>query len=219
MYPDRRYLTFPASLLLAALLLMTLATTNLRLFFSLDYIDWRYSRLQKTGAMASEWPTAATAAPVLRFIDGDLGALPGLTKDESSHLIDVRAVRSAAYSSTLAGTTAILLMSLALITTIGRRGFTRLVHQAALMAAALLALALLVATIDFNLIFDSGHALVFATDTWLFDADTTLMRLFPPVFWRGAVSDLSFLTLIELAAITVFTSMLDRAPGERQAGD
>ncbi len=207
---DRRYLTFPTSLLLAIILLMTLATANLRILFSLNYIDWRYERLQETGALAPEWPTVTAAAPILSFINNDLNALPGLTERETSHLVDVRTIRTRAYSSTLAGAAALVIAALLLTATSSRRQFARLLRQATLGAAALLGLALLASMIDFNWIFDSGHALVFAPDTWLFNSDSTLMRLFPPPFWRSAVSDLAFLTLFELAAITGLTYVFDR---------
>jgi len=219
MNPDRRYPTFPASLLLAILLLMTLATANLRILFSLNYIDWRYGRLQEAGALSPEWPTAAAAAPVLGFINNDLDALPGLTDREESHLADVRTIRARAYSSTLAGGAALMITILLLTAASGRQQLAGFMRQAALTAAGLLGLALLASMIDFSWIFDSGHALVFAPDTWLFDADSTLMRLFPPAFWRSAVSDLAFLTLIELAAITGFTYVFDREPSERPDDD
>ncbi len=219
MNPNRRYLTFPASLLLAIILLMTLATANLRILFSLNYIDWRYERLQEAGVLAPEWPTAAAAAPVLDFISNDLDTLPGLTDREASHLADVRTVRARAYSSTLVGAAALMITMLLLTAASGRQQLAGLLRRAALAAATLLGFALLASMIDFNWIFDSGHALIFAPDTWLFDADSTLIRLFPPAFWRSATSDLAFLTLIELAAITGFTYVFDREPGKRQNDD
>lgn len=50
--------------------------------------------------------------------------------------------------------------------------------------------------VSFDTLFDRFHRLFFADGTWLFDQSSTLIRLFPLVFWRDAFALVLIFTLL-----------------------
>ncbi len=59
---------------------------------------------------------------------------------------------------------------------------------------------------SFDTLFDRFHRLFFADGTWLFDQSSTLIRLFPFVFWRDAFA----LVLIFALVVGILLVLLTR---------
>ena len=59
--------------------------------------------------------------------------------------------------------------------------------------------------VSFNTLFDRFHRLFFADGTWLFYESSTLIRLFPLVFWRDAFALVLIFTLLVAILLVVIT--------------
>lgn len=117
-----------------------------------------------------------------------------MTPDAVVHLDDVRRVIAAANLLTL------VLAATALIWVVVRGRRDRPLLADALRAAAVIiggsvALAVLVATLDFDSFFSAFHGLFFEPGTWTFPSDSVLIRLFPEPFWTSAGLAWGVLTL------------------------
>jgi integral membrane protein (TIGR01906 family) len=204
---------------LCVLLLLILATANLRIIISQNYIDWRYSRLQEAGTADRIWPTTEATRPVLEYVLHQRDKLPGLTKRERSHMADVRSVVDQAFTANLAALAILILTVLILRRSWPKSHFWRQFTSAALMAVGLLIGLLLALQLDFNRIFNGWHSLLFTPGSWFFSPDSTLIRLFPLDFWVGAAGDWVLLTLIETIMIGIgFSICLYRATRGKAAG-
>lgn len=118
-----------------------------------------------------------------------------------SHLLDVRAVISAARLATGA---AALLLALYVSVTIATHQLDRL--SAGLRAAVALlvgsvVLALIAAFADFEWLFTRFHGLFFRSGTWTFAADSMLIRLFPEPFWVASGASWAALVLLSAALL------------------
>jgi len=59
--------------------------------------------------------------------------------------------------------------------------------------------------VSFDTLFDRFHRLFFADGTWLFDQSSTLIRLFPLVFWRDAFALVLIFTLLIGILLVILT--------------
>jgi hypothetical protein len=114
---------------------------------------------------------------------------PAFDRAAVSHLLDVRAVMSAARIAT--GVTALLLAVLVVVCILlGDLDllWTSMKWGAAAVAACVV-LAALAAVTNFDSFFAAFHGLFFKAGTWTFASDSLLIRLFPERFWEvsGAI--------------------------------
>ena len=118
------------------------------------------------------------------------------TESELSHMLDVKEVVQGA----LLAWYIIIGLSVAIL------GWFLIMAQwssllQALRAGGWVTLGLIVALlifllVSFDTLFDRFHRLFFADGTWLFDQSSTLIRLFPLVFWRDAFALVLIFTLL-----------------------
>ena len=108
------------------------------------------------------------------------------TAAELSHMQDVKRVVQGAL---LAWYAVIGLSAAALIwfMVMGQWGaFRKVIAAGGWVTSALIVGLLVFLLVSFETLFDRFHRIFFADGTWLFDPSSTLIRLFPFVFWRDA---------------------------------
>ena len=118
------------------------------------------------------------------------------TESELSHMVDVKEVVQRA----LLAWYIVIGLSVAMLAwfiIMGQWSSLRHAFQAGGWVTLTLIGALLVfLIISFDTLFDRFHQLFFASGTWLFDESSTLIRLFPFVFWRDAFALVLIFTLV-----------------------
>ena len=131
------------------------------------------------------FPPGVTAPP------GSCAATPGcgsvFNPREISHLEDVRSALRAATAvwwASAAVLTATLAMALRRATTITL--FQLALARGCWLTLAIIAVILAASLVSFLPLFDAFHAVLFASGTWVFPFEDTLIRLFPERFWRDA---------------------------------
>jgi integral membrane protein (TIGR01906 family) len=129
-------------------------------------------------------------------VDGDGQTLPaqvdgrdGFDEAAVSHLIDVRRVIAA---SRIASGVLALLLALGLAIEVAHKRTDRIADTllaGAIWSVALVVLAVVAATMDFESFFSAFHGLFFSAGTWTFSYDSLLIQTFPEPFWvtAGAV--------------------------------
>lgn len=127
------------------------------------------------------------------------------TESELSHMVDVKQVVQGA----LLAWYIIIGLSVAIL------GWFLIMAQwsslrQALRAGGWVTLGLIVALlifllVSFDTLFDRFHRLFFADGTWLFDQSSTLIRLFPLVFWRDAFALVLIFTLLIGILLVILT--------------
>lgn len=125
-----------------------------------------------------------------------------------SHLLDVRTVIIAARSATGA---AALLLAVYVSAVIATHRLGRLragLRAAAGMLVGAVVLALFAAFADFEWLFTRFHALFFTSGTWMFPADSMLIRLFPERFWVASGACWAALVLLSAALLAVVARRL-----------
>lgn len=133
---------------------------------------------------------------------------PAFDEAAVSHLLDVRAVISAARLVTGA---AALLLALYVSTVIATHHIGRLrsgLRAAAVILAGAVVAALLAAFSDFEWLFTRFHGLFFQGGTWTFPADSMLIRLFPEPFWVASGASWAALVLLSAALLAAVAQWL-----------
>ena len=127
------------------------------------------------------------------------------TESELSHMLDVKEVVQGA----LLAWYVIIGLSVAILgwfLIMGQWSSMRQAFQAGGWVTLSLIGALLVfLVISFDTLFTRFHQLFFAEGTWLFDESSTLIRLFPFVFWRDAFALVLIFTLLVGILLVVVT--------------
>ena len=118
------------------------------------------------------------------------------TESELSHMLDVKNV----VQSALLAWYILIGLSVAILGWFLIMGQWSSMRQA-LQAGGWVTLGLIVAllvflVVSFDTLFTKFHQLFFAEGTWLFDESSTLIRLFPFVFWRDAFALVLIFTLL-----------------------
>lgn len=139
---------------------------------------------------------------------------PAFDSGAVSHLMDVRAVISAARLAT--GIVALLLATYTgLCVMRGRVDRLRAgMRVAALLCGIVVVLAAAAALTDFSRFFAGFHGLFFKSGTWTFPADSLLIRLFPERFWAASGAAWGGLVFIGAGAL-LLASRLTRAAQAR----
>lgn len=127
------------------------------------------------------------------------------TESELSHMLDVKKV----VQNALLAWYIIIGLSVAILgwfLIMGQWGSMRQAFQAGGWVTLGLISALLVFLfVSFDTLFTRFHQLFFADGTWLFDESSTLIRLFPFVFWRDAFAlVLTFTLLVGIMLVVIF---------------
>jgi len=127
------------------------------------------------------------------------------TESELSHMLDVKKV----VQNALLAWYIIIGLSVAFLgwfLIMGQWGSMRQAFQAGGWVTLGLISALLVfLLVSFDTLFTRFHQLFFADGTWLFDESSTLIRLFPFVFWRDAFAlVLTFTLLVGILLVVIF---------------
>jgi len=134
--------------------------------------------------------------------------LPAFDRAAVQHLLDVRAVLSAARLATGA---AALLLALYVGTCLARRRFGPLVagmRGGALLVVGIVLAGGLAALGDFESFFVWFHSIFFRAGTWTFPADSLLIRLFPERFWEASGAVWAVLSLLGAVALLVAARLL-----------
>lgn len=127
------------------------------------------------------------------------------TESELSHMADVKEVVQRA----LLAWYIILGLSVAMLVwflVMGQWSAMRKAFQAGgWVTFGLISALLIFLAVSFDTLFTRFHQLFFAEGTWLFDESSTLIRLFPFVFWRDAFAlVLTFTLLIGIILALIF---------------
>ncbi len=127
------------------------------------------------------------------------------TESELSHMLDVKEVVQGA----LLAWYIIIGLSVAILgwfLIMAQWSSLRQAFQAGGWVILGLILALLIfLLVSFDTLFDRFHRLFFADGTWLFDQSSTLIRLFPLVFWRDAFALVLLFTLLAGILLVLIT--------------
>jgi integral membrane protein (TIGR01906 family) len=158
----------------------------------------------------------AVALAVRDFsLGNDNAALPlgtdyreAITPDAVSHLLDVRTVFIAAEVACVLVLAALIILA---VMTVRRFGAGQLARPLIIGGAVPLAAAVLlgmVIALDFSAFFTWMHGLFFASGTWVFPADSLLIRALPldfwlscAVVWAGGMALLCLLSIVEGALL------------------
>ena len=128
------------------------------------------------------------------------------TESELSHMVDVKEVVQGA----LLAWYIIIGLSVAILgwfLIMGQWSLLRQAFQAGgWVTLGFIGALLIFLLVSFDTLFDRFHRLFFADGTWLFDQSSTLIRLFPFVFWRDAFA----LVLIFALVIGILLVLLTR---------
>jgi integral membrane protein (TIGR01906 family) len=128
------------------------------------------------------------------------------TESELSHMVDVKEVVQGA----LLAWYIIIGLSVAMLgwfLIMGQWSSLRQAFQAGgWVTLGFIGALLIFLLVSFDTLFDSFHRLFFADGTWLFDQSSTLIRLFPFVFWRDAFA----LVLIFALVVGILLVLLTR---------
>ncbi len=128
------------------------------------------------------------------------------TESELSHMVDVKEVVQGA----LLAWYIIIGLSVAILgwfLIMGQWSLLRQAFQAGgWVTLGFIGALLIFLLVSFDTLFDRFHRLFFADGTWLFDQSSTLIRLFPFVFWRDAFA----LVLIFALVVGILLVLLTR---------
>jgi integral membrane protein (TIGR01906 family) len=156
----------------------------------------------------AEQVRAFVADPAESTLPEQVDGRPGFDVSAVSHLADVRRVITAAQYATWV--LAILLgiwLGVALA-----RGHQRHVGHAllagAVWCAALIFLAALAGTLNFDALFTAFHGLFFAAGTWMFASDSLLIQTFPEQFWATAAALWAGLILLGAVGLAAGSHLL-----------
>jgi integral membrane protein (TIGR01906 family) len=133
---------------------------------------------------------------------------PGFDQAAVSHLLDVRRVISGAR---LATGVAALLLAVYVGWCLSRRRFAVLARGmlvAAIFLTVAIVLAVFFALTSFDELFITFHGLFFAPGTWMFPADSLLIRLFPERFWEASGAAWAGMSLIGAGLLAAAARML-----------
>jgi integral membrane protein (TIGR01906 family) len=136
---------------------------------------------------------------------------PGFDSAAVSHLLDVRMVMSAARLAT--GASALLLALFVAASLVPHR-FEPLwssMRWGAVLVVVLVVLAVAAASTNFDAFFAAFHGLFFKAGTWMFPADSLLIRLFPERFWEAAGAVWGALSLIAAGILASAAHLLRTA--------
>lgn len=132
------------------------------------------------------------------------------TESELSHMFDVKEVVQGA----LLAWYIVVGLSVAMLgwfMIMGQWSSMRLAFQSGgWVTLGLIGALLIFLLVSFDTLFTRFHQLFFADGTWLFDESSTLIRLFPFVFWRDAFALVLIFTL--LIGILLVVLMRERKP-------
>ena len=178
-------------------LLVFSLTANLYLLLSPTYVNWQYSRLGENGQAAYAERKTDTLA-IVAYLRGRTEKLPSMGLRERRHLTDVKAVFAFGFLAFKASLFLIIVALLGVARLESQPKIPNIFRFVALSAVAGVS-ALLVAfsamLANFDWAFERFHRLFFAGDSWLFTADSLLIRLFPLQFWIRAGLHWALLTM------------------------
>jgi len=140
------------------------------------------SRMLAVAEMVRVFVVDPDAPPLPVTVDGR----PGFDAGAVSHLADVRGVLSGA--RTITGVLA-LLLAIVIGFEIARKRTDRIadaLFAGAIASVALVLLAVVAATSNFDAFFSAFHGLFFKAGTWTFYSDSLLIQTFPEPFWMIA---------------------------------
>jgi len=139
------------------------------------------------------------------------------TESELSHMVDVKEVVQRA----LLAWYIVIGLSVAMLgwfIIMGQWSSMRHAFQAGGWVTLTLISALLVfLAVSFDTLFTRFHQLFFASGTWLFDESSTLIRLFPFVFWRDAFALVLIFTLVIGILLVLLTRKHKAKPAHVEA--
>jgi len=184
-----------------------LLLSNVRLLMTSAFLQYEYSRPDfpaATGLSSTE--RMAIAQTTLDYVTGqaDLETLRRLPyrEKEVQHLVDVRVVAGQAFVVHWLAGGLLLAALLFLVIRPGTRPLAArgLLYGSGLTLALLVALALFI-YVNFDVFFVKFHQMFFAGDSWLFNYEDTLIRLFPVPFWFTAALGIALLTIGEALVV------------------
>jgi integral membrane protein (TIGR01906 family) len=196
-----------AQLVIIIALPVFLLLSNVRLLMTSAFLKYEYGRPDfpaATGLSSTERLTIAQTT--LDYVTGqaDLETLRRLPyrEKEVQHLVDVRLVAEQAFAVHWLAGGLLLVALLFLVIRPGTRPLAAggLLYGSGLTLALLVALALFIYA-NFDVFFVKFHQMFFAGDSWLFNYEDTLIRLFPVPFWFTAALGIALLTIGEALVV------------------
>ena len=149
-------------------------------------------------------PTEEHAAEIIAAADES----SVLDAEAVSHLDDVFSVVMRAEPVVLGVFCVSVLCAVGVCCSIGRRAFGSVLVAAGAMTLVVFAILGVVAVVDFDGLFAAFHSLFFSQGSWMFDADSLLITMYPEPFWVGMGAIwLCATVLVSVAAIAVGTAL------------
>jgi integral membrane protein (TIGR01906 family) len=143
-------------------------------------------------------PNTAERLAALRTSSGE----PVYNEREVRHLVDVVTVMGLVRGAFVVGGLIVLGgLALARWRPEWRQPFARGAFLGPMLLAGLLVAILLVAVIDFDAFFIPFHQVFFASDTWTFAYEDSLIQFYPVQFWMNATYLVGGMTVLEAALI------------------
>lgn len=185
----------------------------------------RYAEAEAAGVPDAEMARAAEQVRRHVVSPGRGGALPetvagrpGFDEGAVKHLDDVARVLSGARVVTLVLAVLLLLTGVVALRARERRGVVSALRAGAGACVAVVLLAVLVATSDFDAFFAAFHGVFFADGTWTFPYDSLLIRLFPEQFWIVSGVSWGVVTIAIAGLLAGISVLLERRGAARAAG-
>lgn len=130
---------------------------------------------------------------------------PAFDAREISHMEDVRSVVAGVLIAWGAALLAALAAGAALYRTAGRAALRPALRRGALLTMAAIILVGLFMLISFEAFFDAFHGVFFSGDSWRFPAGSTLLELYPEVFWAIAGAAIAVLVTLQAGLLLALT--------------
>jgi integral membrane protein (TIGR01906 family) len=160
----------------------------------------------------AEQVRAFVADPAESTLPEQVDGRPGFDASAVSHLADVRRVIAAAQYATWV---LAVLLGVWLGVELSRGQRRQAGHgllAGAIWCAALVVLAALAGTLDFDALFSAFHGLFFAAGTWMFTSDSLLIQTFPEQFWATAAAVWAGLILLGAVGLAAGAHLLLATP-------
>ncbi len=149
----------------------------------------------------------------LRRIRTDEGG-KALRESEIQHLVDVKKVLDGLFMAYRVALIVGLVAGVALLWLVGSAYLIKGIQNGVWITAGCMALVLVSAFVDFGTFFTRFHQMFFESGTWVFDAQDTLIQLYPLTFWVDVVWKLGAFIVAEVGLLYTFVMFARYVIGE-----
>jgi integral membrane protein (TIGR01906 family) len=140
--------------------------------------------------------------------------IEGFSEREKSHMADVKRLIDGFVIALYASLSLFLLLAISCIARMKRAELTALARKALLysgMGGIAVFAAMLIAALNFNLLFDNFHYLFFRPGTWVFAENELLISTFPWQFFQDSLFAIMISALIVSIALAAAGTLMPRS--------